>query len=334
MARIAKVALGAAIVFCLASATAWGATGPRWECVPSTAGQPVTSGGTPSCSVGKAVLAPTFVASGVGGKPTVVFPGVNVQIVSGSGSTAGPVNGEGNLIVGYAENPNGFSQAGSHDLIVGSGNGWDSYGEIVGGKDNEATGKFATLVGLANKASGTASLAAGANNTAKGAESSVLGGHFNIARGDFGSVLGGCENLAGSGTPLSGSCLGDAQSVLGGFENTASGLESTVSGGAVGTASGVGASIAGGQGGFANGGNSSIAGGNHNNAGGSFTSILGGFENSTSGFNSSVSGGENNTASGNQSSVLGGSDNTASVLCQAIPAAPIGSCPTRPLQAK
>ena len=39
----------------------------------------------------------TFKSAGVGGKPTIRFSGVNVQVVSGSGSTAGAVNGEGNV---------------------------------------------------------------------------------------------------------------------------------------------------------------------------------------------------------------------------------------------
>src|SRR5262249_2710799 len=33
--------------------------------------------------------------------PTLEFSGVNVQIDSGSGATDGPVNGSGNLIIGY-----------------------------------------------------------------------------------------------------------------------------------------------------------------------------------------------------------------------------------------
>ena len=40
----------------------------------------------------------------VDGQSTVRFTGVNVQIVSGSGATAGTLNGKGNLIVGYNEN--------------------------------------------------------------------------------------------------------------------------------------------------------------------------------------------------------------------------------------
>ena len=35
---------------------------------------------------------------------TLRFTGINVQIVSGSGTTDGPVNGKGNLIIGYNEN--------------------------------------------------------------------------------------------------------------------------------------------------------------------------------------------------------------------------------------
>jgi len=101
---------------------------PGWECVPTTAGQAVVSGGTgsaPSCGSGTtSVLAPTYVSSGVGGEPTVEFSSVNVQVVSGSGSTSGTVNGEGNLIVGYAENPYKYKQTGSNDLIVGIDNGW------------------------------------------------------------------------------------------------------------------------------------------------------------------------------------------------------------------
>ena len=264
---------------------------PGWECIPTTQGQAVVSGGTgsaPSCGSGStAVLAPTYVSSGVGGKPTVEFSAVNVQIVSGSGSTSGAVNGEGNMIIGYAENANGYSQAGSHDLVVGSDNGWKGYGEVVGGTKNQSIGNFAATFGQGNKASGTASLTAGSNNTAsgsqssaiggnhntaKGAQSSVIGGDFNLANDSFASVSGGCENVAGPSTSVSASCLSGAEAILGGFENTASGLESTVSGGDVGDASGVSASVAGGQFNGATGIGASIVGGNENTASGEFSS--------------------------------------------------------------
>jgi hypothetical protein len=41
---------------------------------------------------------------------------VNVQLVNGEGHTA-TTNGEGNLVLGYDENPG--EQTGSHDLVVG-----------------------------------------------------------------------------------------------------------------------------------------------------------------------------------------------------------------------
>ena len=87
------------------------------ECVPAGAGAAVTSGGAApgSCASGTAKVALpasaadqqtlikilphiSFSAAGPGGKPTVVFKGVNVQVVSGSGSTSGAVNGTGNVL--------------------------------------------------------------------------------------------------------------------------------------------------------------------------------------------------------------------------------------------
>ena len=87
-------------------------------CVPSTAGGSVTSG---ACSRGGTTVALpassadqqtllsilphiSFSASGIGGKPTITFSGVNVQIIDGSGHTS-TVNGTGNLVLGYDETP-------------------------------------------------------------------------------------------------------------------------------------------------------------------------------------------------------------------------------------
>jgi hypothetical protein len=158
---------------------------PGWECVPTTAGQAVISGGTgaaPSCVAGtSAVLAPTYVSSGVGGKPTVVFSAVNLQVVSGSGSTSAAVNGEGNLVVGYAENLGSHRRTGSNNLIVGSNDGWTSYGSIVGGSANSATGPYATVFGTKNTGSGHWTFVAGQQNRASGRSASVLGGDGNDA---------------------------------------------------------------------------------------------------------------------------------------------------------
>lgn len=277
------------------------------------------TGATPSCGAGKtAVLAPTYVAAGVGGKPTVQFAAVNVQIVSGSGSTNAAVNGRGNLVVGYAENASNFSRPGSHDLVVGANGGWTGYGEIVGGNNNRARGNYATVFGQSNFASG--------------ANTSVTGGLFNLASAPFASIAGGCQNVAGSGSPLLGSCAfggtTGAQAVLGGFDNSASGHQfSTVAGGVLNSATGEEASVAGGGQGKAIGAFSSVLGGLTNKTTNTQASVSGGQNNTASGNNASVLGGFGNNASGDWSSVSGGQGNTASGNCQAIPPAPIvGSC--------
>lgn len=170
---------------------------PGWECIPATAGQAVLSGGTgatPSCAAGStAVLAPTFISSGVGGKPTAAFSAVNLQVLSGTGSTS-TVNGEGNLVVGYAENTTGHTRTGSNNLVVGSENGWTSYGALIGGYSNLAQGKFGTVVGSNNTGHGGWTFVAGQHNQAKGSYSSVVGGSANIANGVKSSVLGGDAN--------------------------------------------------------------------------------------------------------------------------------------------
>jgi len=122
-----------------------------------------------------------------------------VQVVSGSGSTIGAVNGQGNLIVGY--NEAGFCKTvaatcntsadcggdncltsgpktGSHNLIVGAGNSYSSYGGFVAGELNVVSGAGASVSGgYENHATGfVASVSGGISNTASGAESSISGG--------------------------------------------------------------------------------------------------------------------------------------------------------------
>jgi hypothetical protein len=167
MLRVVGVAAAIAVLGAWMDAPAWGSTTPGWECVPTTAGQAVVSGGTgalPSCAGATTpVLAPTFVSSGVGGKPTVQFSNVNVQIINGTGST-NSANGEGNLVLGYDESGGG-AQTGSHDLILGQQQTYTGAGDIVGGDGNDA--------------SGNEDLLGGEQNTAAGDASSVLGGSGN-----------------------------------------------------------------------------------------------------------------------------------------------------------
>ena len=311
-------------------ALAASSTTPGWECVPTTAGEAVLSGGTgaaPSCGAGTtAVLAPTYVSAGVGGKPTVQFSAVNVQVVSGSGSTSGAVNGEGNLVVGYAEDSSGHSQAGSNDLVVGSENGWSNYGEIVGGFMNQASGQYGTAVGNHNTASGSYSFAAGLANKAGGGDStviggehnqasatasSVLGGEFNLASDPFSAISGGCDGVAGAAAALTGACGSSGyESISGGVLNRAEGLFSSVSAG---------------QQNQANGYSTGVSGGDHNTAGGSdvgnFASVTGGGGNVGNGDESTITGGQYNLAADDDSFIAGGCDNLVGTAT-----APTGDC--------
>lgn len=241
---------------------------------------------------------------------TILFTGVNVQIVNGLGGTFS-ANGTGNLIVGYNAQDNyqyycsdgqytnendcvspnvwGTNQrSGSHNIVAGHGNDYTQYGSILGGFRNVSNGTFNTLGGAINIASGwTSNVVGGYNNTANGEASTVSGGETNIASGRFSSVSGGRFNEASDYT----------STVSGGYENTSSAHASNVSGGRGNIASG-----------FA----SNVSGGFINIASGDASSVSGGSDNESSRYNSAVSGGSNNIASGNDSSVSGGSNITMS----------------------
>jgi hypothetical protein len=152
-----------------------------------------------------------YVASGVGGKPTIQFSGANVQIVNGAGGVT-TTNGLGNLVVGYDEQPG--VQTGSHNLILGYGQTFTSYGGMLGGAHNTisapeasvlsgttsaATAQGATVIGGgANEATAPgATVSGGAFNAATGPQSSVSGGNANEAAGGYDSVSGGSHNRAG-----------------------------------------------------------------------------------------------------------------------------------------
>jgi trimeric autotransporter adhesin len=335
-------------------------------CVSSTAGQPVTSG---ACSSGgTTVKLPasaadqntllsvlphmSFVSSGVGGKPTIRFSGVNVQIVSGSGATNGTVNGEGNLVLGYDENPSNLAQSGSHDLILGRNQSFKGYGELVGGYQNVASGAYATVFGVGNNVSASYSAVTGGNaNAAKGTAASVTGGYKNTAAGSYTSITGGCSNLAGSGTVSINSLCTDTTtypnsfaSITGGASNQASATGSSVTGGQFNHASdplasitggcrnlaGTGTvpspscasgleSITGGAGNNASGDKASISGGQSNFATGAYGWVGGGLGNTGGQYLASVVGGEYNTASGIAASILGGYGNSVSTNCGTFP---------------
>jgi hypothetical protein len=289
----------------------------------SKAGQAITSGGAKgSCeSTSTKVALPAesteqqkllavlahikYESSGVGGKPTIQFSGVNVQVVNGEGKTAS-ANGEGNLVIGYDENEGKHEQAGSHYLVLGQEQTFTSYGGVLAGVGNTIRAPYA-------------SVSAGTGNTASEEFASVSGGEGNIATGRGSSVSGGAENrVVSTGDTVSGgrgNFAGDGAftglfaSVSGGEANSASGSGASVSGGYANEASGGGASIEGGT-------DTSISGGAQNRAAAFAASVTGGYKNVagpeyTPDSYASVSGGEGNTAYGQFSTVTGGQRNTA-----------------------
>jgi hypothetical protein len=159
-------------------------------------------------------------SSGVGGKPTVQFSGANVQVVNGEGET-GSTNGEGNLVIGYDEegfcynpfrlpkhatNANDCAniggswmvtagQTGSHNLVLGEGQTFTSYGGIVAGYGNAISDPFASVTGgFANKAEGEySSIGGGFGNNVfsegvfgdEGRNASIFGGKKEKTATDF-----------------------------------------------------------------------------------------------------------------------------------------------------
>lgn len=136
---------------------------------------------------------------------TLRFSGVNLQLLSGSGSESS-LNGLGNLIVGYNEGSG--AQTGSGNLIMGTAaQEATSYGSILGGHGSKATGPGTVVFG--------------ANNRASAEASTVVGGADNVASGVFSMVGGGTQDEA--------TALGSA--AVGGTKNTASGPWSLARGG-------------------------------------------------------------------------------------------------------
>ena len=206
------------------------------------------------------------------------FSGCNLTVNDGGGSTLAVVtnaNGEGigNLIIGYdayGRDPNfgGDVRTGSHNLILGDENNYNSYGGFVAGTNNSVYAPYASVSG-------------GAGNTADGHASSVSGGEGNGASGTGAAVSGGFGDIA----------LSDYSSVVGGYYNTADATCSTIDGGSNNTTTGL---------------YSTISGGYLNAAVKDCSSVSGGANNTANKNFSSVSGGQFNTANQNYSSVSGG----------------------------
>jgi hypothetical protein len=173
----------------------------QWMCIPDAAGAAVTSGGpTGSCNAGSPVKVPAsaadqqtlidllpyvkFQAAGIGGKPTVMFKGINVHVLKRDGTDANGMDGTGNLVVGRDYNPFGYQRTGSDNLVVGIGNGWGSSGNLLAGTYNYAEG-------------GSNGFAAGGSNRLSGgAAASILGGFNNYTRANYSTIVGGRSRVA------------------------------------------------------------------------------------------------------------------------------------------
>lgn len=174
----------------------------------------------------------------------LVISGVNLQVVDGSGATAGPVNGVGNIIIGYNEQTGEQTRTGSHNLIIGVEHEYTSFAGIVAGERNTISNRAATVLGGMDNAATFpySSVAGGSENSAIGQFASVAGGFLNKASGTNAAVAGGCENEAtNTYAAVSGGRLsiasGQWSSVTGGYNNKATALYSAVSGGSTRTAS-------------------------------------------------------------------------------------------------
>jgi len=213
------------------------------------------------------------------GLQTVLFSGVNVQVVNGEHQMLS--NGLGNLIVGYNFLASGNIAA--TEVCSKGGNVDQTSCENVGGiwaKDHR-TGSHNLVGGRGNNYSLTGGIVFGRNNTINSRDSSLTGGSFNIASGFNSSVSGGSFNVA-------------------------SGSSSSVSGGEKSNASGINASVSGGMQNFAMGSHSSVSGGGFNRASGEKSSVSGGSANGSVGNYSSINGGAGNLAQGDYSTVSGG----------------------------
>jgi hypothetical protein len=249
------------------------------------------------CKAGKEVPLGIEVSGTPGADGRVLFAGVNVQVVDGSGDTAGETNGLGNLVVGYdARNSDADSKSGSHNLVVGDDHSYASFGGLVAGHDNALGAASASVTGgERNYANGfAAAVSGGRYNGASGFIASVSGGAVNSATSAFASVSGGMGNVAGPGAPVEVPANeGDGASVSGGSQNHAQAATSSVSGGEENRATAPFASVTGGV---------------DNDAVNYHAWVGGGGGNIALGFQSSVSGGDHNTAVATSSTVSGGKD--------------------------
>ncbi|MEO0091682.1 MAG: hypothetical protein ABIK61_03110 [candidate division WOR-3 bacterium] len=240
----------------------------------------------------------------------------------GNGATIS--GGSSNLAIGRSATVGGGEGVAAYSHFSGVFSGYENYAGddlhdscavIVGGNNNNATGKYAFIGGgRNNRARGDYSVVGGGgsptyadSNSALGDWSVVSGGKRNSARGLYAAVGGGYKNSASDWYATVG----------GGTENFASGLISTVGGGWENFASGSNSTVGGGRYNFASGSNATVSGGCYNLASGDYANVGGGIGNKARGDYSVVGGGggsldaDSNSALSDWSTVSGGRSNKA-----------------------
>jgi hypothetical protein len=181
----------------------------QWLCIPDNANTPVTSGGASgSCNSATPVKLPTsaadqqklidilpyltYQATGIGGKPTIVVKGANLQIRRGSDSVT--KDGTGNLIVGsgnqYAV---ASTHTGSENLAVGYDHQWTGNANGLIGNFHDAVGNGNLLAGRQSTSTGSSNFVSGVGNSASGQGGGMLGGYFNTLGGDEAALAGGVQ---------------------------------------------------------------------------------------------------------------------------------------------
>jgi hypothetical protein len=201
---ITLVAASAAAALAAASAQAG-----QWICIPDTANTPVTSGGAGgSCNSATPVKLPTsaadqqklidvlpyltYQATGIGGKPTIVVKGANVQIRRGSDYVT--KDGTGNLIIGSgAQYTVESTHTGSENLAVGYDNKWTGNANGMFGNFHDAAGYSNLLAGRQSTSTGSSNFVSGVGNTASGQGGGMLGGYFNTLAGEESALAGGAQ---------------------------------------------------------------------------------------------------------------------------------------------
>jgi len=132
---------------------------------------------------------------------SIIFSGANVYVQSGSGGTAGTVNGLGNLVLGYDEDDGADDKSGSHNLVLGVEHSYSSYGGLLSGQNNAVTDAHSSSISGSNNTvtSSFAAAVAGGANTVSGQRAASLGGAASTISGSYAAIVGGSSSTA-SGT--------------------------------------------------------------------------------------------------------------------------------------